>query len=47
MGRKKGKTQMKRRGGSQRGLEGGWMVREAGGWGGRGERGEERREKAE
>lgn len=30
------KRLMKRRGGSRRGLEGGWMVREEGGWGGRG-----------
>lgn len=28
------KILMKRRGGSKRGLEGGWMVREEGGWGG-------------
>lgn len=40
---------MKRRGGSKRGLEGGWIVREGGGWGGeggRGQRGAGRREKA-
>lgn len=28
---------MKRSGGSKRGLEGGWMVREEGGWGREGE----------
>lgn len=28
------KRLMKKRGGSKRGLEGGWMVREEGGWGG-------------
>lgn len=45
------KRLMKKRGGSKRGLEGGWMVREEGGWGGEGERpvlsGEERESRNE